>query len=140
MAHQDVRYYLNGLLFDIAGPVLTAVATDGHRLAKSQVNMSVPEAEARQAIVPRKAVLELAEEAGHDTKTTAMGLHDLYNADECFLTGTGAEIVPVIEVDGRQVGDGKPGTVTRRLMAMYRELRVKDGTRVNFDAQPAPAT
>ncbi len=59
MAHQDVRYYLNGLLFDISGPLLTAVATDGHRLAKSQVSMSAPEADARQAIVPRKAVLEL---------------------------------------------------------------------------------
>ena len=66
-------------------------------------------------------------------------MHDLYNADECFLTGTGAEIVPVIDVDGRRVGDGKPGPMTQRLREMYSVLRVEDGTRVDYAAQPATA-
>ncbi|MEJ2240007.1 MAG: DNA polymerase III subunit beta, partial [Gemmatimonadales bacterium] len=58
MAHQDVRYYLNGLLFDIADGILRAVATDGHRLAISE--MAIPGVEAaRQVIVPRKGISEL---------------------------------------------------------------------------------
>ncbi len=47
--------------------------------------------------------------------------HDLYIADECFLTGTAAEIAPVTTIDGREIGDGKPGALTRRLMGAFRE-------------------
>jgi DNA polymerase-3 subunit beta len=59
MAQQDVRYYLNGLLFEIDGKVARAVATDGHRLAMSQIDLINVEAASAQVIVPRKAVLEL---------------------------------------------------------------------------------
>ena len=48
--------------------------------------------------------------------------HELYVADECFLTGTAAEVIPVIEVDGRQIGDGQPGAVTRDLIARFRAV------------------
>ena len=47
--------------------------------------------------------------------------YDLYTADECFLTGTGAEIVPVIKIDGRTIGNGRPGTVTKSLIEAFRE-------------------
>jgi len=90
--------------------------------------------------VTRGAVLELAAGAGIPTHEERLALHDLYNADECFLTGTGAEIVPVIDVDGRVVGDGKPGITTQKLLELFRALRVKDGTRVDYDSQPAPAS
>jgi DNA polymerase-3 subunit beta len=60
MAQQDVRYYLNGLLLELTGRTLRAVATDGHRLAKSELNLAEPVAQNRQIIVPRKAVMELA--------------------------------------------------------------------------------
>ena len=46
--------------------------------------------------------------------------HDLYIADECFLTGTGAEVIPVTKVDGREVGNGQPGPLTRRLIDAFR--------------------
>ena len=59
MAHQDVRYYLNGLLLDLRKSGLNCVATDGHRLALSGAKLDRPVAEARQIIVPRKGVLEL---------------------------------------------------------------------------------
>lgn len=59
MAQQDVRYYLNGLLFEIDGKVARAVATDGHRLAMTQINLDGAEIATTQVIVPRKAVLEL---------------------------------------------------------------------------------
>ena len=59
MAQQDVRYYLNGCLLELGGSVLRAVATDGHRLAKSEIELGKKAGESRQAIVPRKAVMEL---------------------------------------------------------------------------------
>ncbi len=84
--------------------------------------------------VTRWATLELAHESGLRVKETVLGLHDLYNADECFLTGTGAEIVPVVTIDGRQIGDGKPGPTTLDLLARFRKLRVSDGHKVDVDA------
>ena len=90
--------------------------------------------------ITRGAVLELAKGAGIPSKVTRLALHDLYNADECFLTGTGAELVPVISVDGRDVSDGRPGRVTKQLTNSFRELRVRDGVRVSYDAQAAPAS
>jgi len=84
--------------------------------------------------VTRGAVLELAERMGLETKQTTLGLHDLYNSEECFLTGTGAELVPVVSIDGRTVADGKPGELTHRLQKAFRELRVTDGHKVEYDA------
>jgi len=83
--------------------------------------------------VTRGAVLELARDMGMKTQETMMGLHDLYNADECFLTGTGAEIVPVIAIDGREIGDGTPGEGTARLLSRYREIIVVDGAKVEYE-------
>jgi branched-chain amino acid aminotransferase len=48
--------------------------------------------------------------------------HDVYIADECFLTGSAAEIVPVVKVDCRAIGDGKPGPITRQLLARFHQL------------------
>jgi len=53
---------------------------------------------------------------------TNLTRYDLFNADECFVTGTGAEIVPVVKIDGRIIADGKPGTLTRDLEKRYRAL------------------
>lgn len=87
--------------------------------------------------ITRRAVIDLARIEGLHTEETVLGVHDLYNADECFLTGTGAEIVPVVSIDGRQIGSGWPGQVTLTLLARYRELRVRDGVRVTYAVEPA---
>jgi branched-chain amino acid aminotransferase len=89
--------------------------------------------------ITRGAVLELASEIDLDVQETMLGLHDLYNADECFLTGTGAEIMPVIAVDERVVGTGSPGKTTHRLLARFRELRVTDGWKVVYDTETTGA-
>jgi branched-chain amino acid aminotransferase len=86
--------------------------------------------------VTRGTVLELAQEAGLNTRETILGLHDLYNAHECFLTGTGAEIVPVIQIDGRQIGTGAPGETTLGLLERFRRVRVRDGHKVDFASAP----
>jgi branched-chain amino acid aminotransferase len=72
--------------------------------------------------VTRGLVLDLAYKAGLVVDTPDLTKHDLYTADEMFLTGTAAEVIPVTKIDGRIVGDGKPGPVTRQLMRAYHEL------------------
>jgi len=88
--------------------------------------------------VTRATVLELAPEVGLKPVEQAMGLHDLYNADEVFLTGTGAEIVPVINIDGREIADARPGKRTKELLDAFRRLRVKDGVKVVFENAATP--
>jgi len=77
--------------------------------------------------VTRGVVLELAEKLGIAATEGTLTLHDVYTADECFLTGTGAELIPVISLDGRVIGDGKPGPVTGRLLENFRALHTSEG-------------
>ena len=69
--------------------------------------------------VTRGAVIELAEGQGFDVRESFLTRHDLYNADECFLTNTSAQIMPVVNVDGRIIDNGRPGAVTRQLMKSF---------------------
>lgn len=80
--------------------------------------------------ITRNVAIQLAREENLTVHETLLTLYDLYTAEECFLTGTAAEIVPVVRIDGRKIGKGKPGTITRRLMARFRELTQKEGTSV----------
>jgi branched-chain amino acid aminotransferase len=72
--------------------------------------------------ITRGAVMELATAAGIDCREVTLVRHDLYTADECFLTGTAAEVIPVVEIDGRKVGAGVPGAVTKRLTTDFHAL------------------
>jgi branched-chain amino acid aminotransferase len=72
--------------------------------------------------ITRGAVLELAREAGIACVEQVFTMTTVYGADEIFLTGTGAEVVPVVRVDDRMIGDGTPGPVTRKLIRAFREL------------------
>jgi len=72
--------------------------------------------------VTREAVIELAREAGIAVFETPLTKHDLYIADECFLTGTAAEIVPVVKVDSRTIGDGVPGPIALDLSERFHRL------------------
>jgi branched-chain amino acid aminotransferase len=72
--------------------------------------------------VTRDAVIELARGAGIEVREISLTKHDVYIADECFLTGTAAEVVPVVKVDSRIIGSGKPGPITRDLEKRFREL------------------
>ena len=72
--------------------------------------------------ITRNAVMELAHAAGIDCRETPLTRYDVYTADECFLTGTAAEVIPVVDVDGRRIGAGAPGPVTSRLKADFHRL------------------
>ncbi len=71
--------------------------------------------------ITRNTMIELAEEGNIPFSERVMTRFDLYTADECFLTGSGAEIIPVISVDGRMVGSGKPGEMSRKLAGLFSE-------------------
>jgi branched-chain amino acid aminotransferase len=77
--------------------------------------------------ITRQTVIELAHQAGMKVSEPNLTRYDLFNADECFLTGTGAEIMPVIKIDGRVIGTGKPGKLTRKLVHDYHTLTQRIG-------------
>lgn len=80
--------------------------------------------------VTRNAVLEIAEEMGLKASEKVFTRHDIYVADECFLTGTAAEMVPVVKVDGRVIGNGEPGDITRKLLKEFRRLVESEGAEI----------
>jgi branched-chain amino acid aminotransferase len=77
--------------------------------------------------ITRGVVLEMARESGMEVCEPNLTRYDLFNAEECFLTGTGAELIPIVEIDARVIGNGKPGPATRRLVEQYRALTKASG-------------
>ena len=81
--------------------------------------------------ITRQTSIDLVGELGVPTSEPNLTRYDLYNADECFLTGTGAEIVPVVKIDERKIGNGKPGIVTKKLVKAYQALTKVSGQPIN---------
>jgi branched-chain amino acid aminotransferase len=79
--------------------------------------------------VTRDSVLDIAHDLGITCEETFLTRYDLYTADECFMTGTGAEIVPVIRIDRRQIGTGVPGPLTNQVRQAFAKLCCSDGVR-----------
>jgi len=78
--------------------------------------------------ITRQVVIQLArEQLGVEVQEPNLTRYDLYTADECFLTGTGAEIIPAVKLDGRVIGNGRPGMITGRLMKAFGELTNQEG-------------
>jgi len=80
--------------------------------------------------ITRNTVLEIAQEAGWKTREDDVRRYDLFTAEEMFLTGTGAEVIPVVDVDGRTIGTGKPGKHTADLIRRYHKLVTTTGTKI----------
>ncbi|HOK79417.1 MAG TPA: branched-chain-amino-acid transaminase [bacterium] len=78
--------------------------------------------------ITRDAVIQIGKEIGLDVEEKLLTRYDLYNSDECFLTGTAAEIIPVTLIDGRKIGSGKLGSLTRKIREEFHRLVQKDGT------------
>jgi len=91
----------------ISTPPLTAGALDG---------------------ITRGVVFDIAAELGIPIRERDLSRHDIYIADECFLTGTAAEVIAAVKLDQRSIGTGKPGLVTQRIIARFRELTQTTGT------------
>jgi branched-chain amino acid aminotransferase len=90
--------------------------------------------------ITRNAVMELAQKLLIPCEERVFTMTSVYGADEVFLTGTGAEVIPVVKVDDRLVGDGRPGPITQRLITAFRELVNTQGTEIGLRETAAAAT
>ena len=80
--------------------------------------------------ITRGVIIELAKSLKIAFEERILTRHDLFNADEVFLTGTAAEVIPVVKIDGRKIGSGKPGPITEKLLKSFHTLTKKDGVRI----------
>ncbi len=78
------------------------------------------------------AIVELAQKMKIKVFEGYITRHEVYNAHECFLTGTAAELIPIVKVDGRTIGDGKPGVTTKKLLDAFHQLTKKDGVKYDL--------
>ena len=80
--------------------------------------------------VTRSAIMGIAKDLAIPEREANLTRYDLWCSDECFLTGSGAEVIPVVKLDGRVIGTGKPGPVTQKVMAEFKKRVLTDGTRI----------
>jgi branched-chain amino acid aminotransferase len=78
--------------------------------------------------ITRATAIELLEEMGIKVHVENLGMFDLYTADEIFVTGTAAEAAPLVKVDGRAIGTGKPGPVTKKIIEAFKRVTQSNGT------------
>lgn len=112
--HRDAD---EGLMLDVQGFVSEATADNIFLVRKGIV--STPPAHNTLKGITRKAVKEVCALEGFTVEEHPISLFDVYTSEEVFITGTAAEVVPVVRVDGKTIGDGKPGPVTKHLMAAF---------------------
>lgn len=80
--------------------------------------------------ITRETVIDIAKELNVPIRESNMTRYDVWCADECFLTGSGAEVIPVVKLDGRVIGSGKPGEITRKVLASFRRRVLIEGTKI----------
>ena len=120
--------YEEALMLNDAGYVAECTGDNIFIVKKGEL-YTPPECMGALSGVTRKTVLDIARKTKIVTHEHVFTRHELYVADECFLTGTAAEIIPVVKVDGRFIGKAKPGPVTLSLINKFRKLTRKEGVR-----------
>ncbi len=80
--------------------------------------------------ITRDTIFAIAKEIGVPIREVDLTRYDVWCADECFLTGTGAEVIPVVKLDGREIGAGKPGEITQKVLTAFRRRVLVEGTRI----------
>jgi len=114
------------IMLNSAGYIAECTADNIFVIRRGRLLTPSPQDGALEGIT-RAAVLELAAEAGMEAAEGHLTRYDVYTADECFVTGTGAELMPVTEADGRAIADGRPGPITRRLTEAFHALVRHEG-------------
>ncbi len=80
--------------------------------------------------ITRSSIFDIGRELGVVVREADMTRYDVWCADECFLTGSGAEVIPVVKLDGREIGTGQPGPITQQVLASFRRRVLVEGTRI----------
>jgi branched-chain amino acid aminotransferase len=115
------------LMLNDAGNVAECTADNVFIVKHGQI-FTPPVAAGALRGITRSVVFEIGAELGVKVREADITRHDIFVADECFLTGTAAEIVPVVKADGRSIGNGKPGPITARIIARFRQVTRETGT------------
>jgi branched-chain amino acid aminotransferase len=115
------------LMLNDAGNIAECTADNVFVVKRGQI-MTPPITAGALRGITRSVVFDIAHELRIKISEPELTRHDLYIADEAFLTGTAAEVIPMIKVDGRLIGNGKPGEITNRTIARFRELTRESGT------------
>lgn len=115
-----------GLMLNIQGYVAEATG-DNIFIIKDGKIITPPSYAGILEGITRNTVMQIARDMGIKVKEKLFTLFDVYTCDECFLTGTAAEVIPAVKVDGRTIGDGRPGEMTNRLIAAFRTLTKTEG-------------
>ncbi len=118
-----------GIMTNADGFVAEATADNIFIVKKKEVITPPTETGALKGIT-RDIVLELAKSLGIKASELPFTVKELYEADECFLTGTAAEVISVVKVDGKDIGDGKPGKITLKLREGFKKLTQREGVSI----------
>ncbi len=118
---------VEALMLNHKGEVAECTADNVFIVQKGVLKTPPPDAGILEGIT-RAAIMRLAQAAGYAVHEVALQRHDLYIADECFLTGTAAEVVAIVSLDGRMIGSGKPGPITRDLLGRFQKLTQDSGS------------
>lgn len=118
-----------GLMLNEQGFVAECTGDNIFTVKKGEI-FTPPISSGALAGITRQVALEMAAELGLRISEPEMTRYDIFTADECFLTGTAAEVIPVVTLDSRVIGDGVPGPITRRLMERFHQLTETTGTAI----------
>jgi branched-chain amino acid aminotransferase len=120
---------LEGIMLNDQGFVAEATADNVFIVHKGEI-ITPSASQGALRGVTRSAIVDISKTLGLPMREANLTRYDLWCSDECFLTGSGAEVIPVVKLDGRTIGDGKPGPITKRVLAEFRKLVLVDGTRI----------
>jgi branched-chain amino acid aminotransferase len=120
---------LEAIMLNSQGLVAECTADNVFVVHKGEILTPAASAGALRGIT-RSSVFDIAKELGLPMREADLTRYDIWCADECFLSGTGAEVIPVVKLDGRVIGTGKPGPVTARVLASFRQRVLTEGTRI----------
>jgi branched-chain amino acid aminotransferase len=117
---------LEAIMLDNDGYIVECTA-DNFFALKRGILFTPPTYQGALRGITRDAVIEVARNCGIEVREERLSLYEAYTADEVFITGTAAEVMPIIAIDKRRIGDGKPGRVTKELNLHFRALALRDG-------------
>lgn len=120
---------LEAIMLNAQGYVAECTADNIFAVQKGEIITPASSAGALKGIT-RSTVFDIAKEVGIPMREADLTRYDIWCADECFLTGTGAEVIPVVKLDGRVIGTGQPGPVTAKVRASFRQRVLVEGTRI----------
>jgi len=120
---------LEGIMLNEQGFVAEATADNVFIVHKGEMLTPASSHGALKGVT-RSAIVDIARDLGIPLREANLTRYDLWCSDECFLTGSGAEVIPVVKLDGRTIGSGAPGPVTKKVLGEFRKRVLVEGTRI----------